>query len=138
MRIHHVGYAVHDLEAATEGFVALGYRCEGGPMADVPRKIRVQFVERDGYRVELIAPLNGPDTPSPVTGLLEHIGPTAYHLAYEVDDVEGEIGRLVGLGYRVIEEPSVAPAVGGRDAAFLMHPEVGLVEVLGPLQALAP
>jgi hypothetical protein len=59
-------------------------------------------------------------------------------LAYEVDDVEGEIGRLVRLGYRVIEEPSVAPAVGGRDAAFLMHPEVGLVEVLGPLQALAP
>ena len=87
-------------------------------MADVPRKIRVQFVERDGYRVELIAPLNGPDTPSPVTGLLEHIGPTAYHLAYEVDDVEGEIARLVGLGYRVIEEPSCVGRLGEKTPGF--------------------
>lgn len=132
MRIHHVGYAVHDLETATQGFLALGYRCEGRPTADVPRRIRVQFVERDGYRVELIAPLDGPDTPSPVTGLLDHIGPTAYHIAYEVDDVEAEIARLVTLGFRLLEPPSAGPAVEDRPAAFLVHPDTGLLELLGP------
>lgn len=137
MRIHHVGYAVHDLEIATEGFLQLGYRCEGRPIADVPRRIRVQFVERDGYRVELIAPLDGPDTPSPVSGLLDQIGPTAYHLAYEVEDVEVEIGRLVARGFRLIEPPSVGPAVEDRQAAFLIHPGTGLLELLGPAPAPA-
>ena len=132
MRIHHVGYAVHDLETATEGFLALGYRAEGRPTADVPRRIRVQFVARDGYRVELIAPLDGPDTPSPVSGLLDQIGPTAYHLAYEVDDVEIEIDRLVARGYRLLEPPSAGPAVDDRRAAFLIHPDTGLLELLGP------
>lgn len=135
MRIHHVGYAVRDLETATAGFLELGYRCEGRSIADVPRRIRVQFVERDGYRIELIAPLDGPDTPSPVSGLLDQIGPTAYHLAYEVEAVEVEIGRLVALGFRLIEPPSAGPAVDGRPAAFLIHPETGLLELLGPVAA---
>lgn len=132
MRIHHVGYAVHDLNEATAGFVALGYACEGGPIADVPRRIRVQFVARDGYRVELIAPLDGPDAPSPVTGLLDQIGPTAYHLAYDVDDVHEAIDRLVGQGFRLIEPPTAGPAVDDRPAAFLIHPATGLLELLGP------
>lgn len=131
MRIHHVGYAVHDLETATEGFVALGYLREGEPTTDTPRHIRVQFVVRDGYRVELIAPLD-PNAPSPVSGLLDQIGPTAYHIAYEVDDVASEIARLVESGYRLLEAPSVGPAVNDRLAAFLIHPETGLLELLGP------
>ena len=34
-------------------------------------------------------------------------------------------------GYRVIQEPLDAPCIQGGTVAFLIHPDMGIVELLG-------
>ena len=38
--------------------------------------------------------------------------------------------RLEGNGYIRIDEPTPAPAIGGRRVVFLMHPAAGMLELL--------
>ena len=69
-------------------------------------------------RVELLAAF-GPDTP--VGRFLARRGPGMHHVAYEVDDLSGELSRLEGEGVQLIDS---APRQGlfGMQVAFV-HPE---------------
>jgi methylmalonyl-CoA epimerase len=69
-------------------------------------------------RVELLASL-GPETP--VGKFLAKRGPGMHHLAFEVDDVGSELGRLAADGASLIDE---RPREGlfGLQVAFV-HPE---------------
>jgi len=69
-------------------------------------------------RVELLAAL-GPDTP--VGRFLAQRGPGMHHVAFEVDDVGAELGRLAAGGAELVDE---RPRRGlfGLEVAFL-HPD---------------
>ena len=69
-------------------------------------------------RVELLAPL---DEETPVGKFLASRGPGMHHVAYEVDDVRSELGRLSAAGAALIDEE---PRVGlfGLQVAFV-HPD---------------
>ena len=41
-----------------------------------------------------------------------------------------ELAELEGNGYIRIDEPTPAPAIGGRRVVFLMHPAAGMLELL--------
>ena len=71
-----------------------------------------------GGHVELLAPL-GPDTP--VGRFLASRGPGMHHVAYEVDDLSGELLRLESEGVQLIDD---APRQGlfGMQVAFI-HPD---------------
>ena len=126
MRIDHIGYAVKDMRKARQALQELGYAL-GETVADTERQVSICFGEKDGYRVELIAPL-GED--SPVTELLARSGPTPYHLCYESDAFDADLERLQAGRYRLVLPPREAIALGGRRVAFLMHLSVGLIEVV--------
>ena len=53
-----------------------------------------------------------------------------YHLCYEAENFEKELAELEGNGYIRIDEPTPAPAIGGRRVVFLMHPAAGMLELL--------
>ena len=117
MRLHHVGIAVADLEAAKARWALLGYR-------EVARgRVEAQGVEvamlkgEAGALLELLAPL-GPETP--VGRFLKKRGEGQHHLAFAVADLDAQLGAFKALGLPLVDE-APRPGFGGHRVAFL-HP----------------
>ena len=127
MRVHHTGYLVKRLEKAAAAFSALGYEAEGGAVYDEYRDVDILFLTLGEYLVELVSPRS---ERSVVAKLLKTYKNAPYHLCYEAEDFGGELERLEGAGYLRIDEPTPAPALGGRRVCFLMSPHAGMIELL--------
>lgn len=117
-RIDHIGIAVENIDDA----IALYER-------DYDLKlVHRETVEEQGVdavlldvgenHVELIAPL-GPETT--VAKFLAKNGPGLHHVAYQVDDIEAELARLIGSGVRAIDQ-QYRIGIRGSKVAFL-HPK---------------
>jgi len=131
--IHHLGVAVDDLDEAISTYARfLGAELEGretqeeqGVEAACLRigSLAVSSGEAPGHalclgHVELLAAL-GDDTP--VGRFLSRRGPGMHHVAYEVDDLTGELARLEGEGAELIDA-SPRQGLFGMQVAFV-HPE---------------
>lgn len=127
MTIHHIGYLVKKLERARKAFEALGYAVEQETVRDESRGIDILFLSKDGYRIELVSPYS---SDSVVSGIVPRLGNSPYHICYEVTDLEGEMNRLRDERYVVSSELSVAPACGGKRVSFMIHPFLGMIELL--------
>jgi methylmalonyl-CoA/ethylmalonyl-CoA epimerase len=116
--IHHLGIAVADLDAAVETYERLfGARLEHrDTVAD--QGVEAASMRLGDGRVELLSAL-GPETP--VGRFLAKRGPGMHHVAFEVEDVAAETGRLAADGAELIDE---APRRGlfGLEVAFV-HPD---------------
>lgn len=116
--IHHLGVAVHDLDAAVDTYERLF-----GAELEHRARVEDQGVEAAAVlvgagRVELLAPL-GDETP--VGKFLAKRGPGMHHVAYEVDDVRVELERLAAAGADLIDaEPR--EGLFGLQVAFV-HPD---------------
>jgi methylmalonyl-CoA/ethylmalonyl-CoA epimerase len=118
LNLHHLGIAVDDLDAAI-----LVYADLFGATLEHRERVEDQGVEAASLRVgesriELLQPL-GPDTP--VGRFLAKRGPGMHHLAFEVEDLTAELGRLKAHDVLLIDEH---PRRGmfGLQVAFV-HPE---------------
>jgi methylmalonyl-CoA epimerase len=127
--VHHVAFAVEDLDAAVET-----YRSLFGAEVELRGRLEAQGVEavylRLGTgRVELVAPL-AEDTH--VGRFLAARGPGMHHVGIAVDDVAAAVGELVSKGAEVLGgEPR--PGLGGHLVSFV-HPHSlhgVLAEVVG-------
>lgn len=127
MKIHHIGYLVKKLERALCTFQGMGYAIAQGKIRDEHRKIDIVFVEKDGYKVELVSPY---DTESVVGELIKRFGNSPYHICYETDDIDAEIERLHDERYVLCGDIAPAPACGGARVAFLINPYLGMIELL--------
>lgn len=128
MRIDHIGYAVKRIDRAQTAFEQLGF-CFGQTTDDKDRNVKIVFGEKDGYRIELISPLDK-CLPSPVDQYLGNTVGTPYHICYESNDFDKEIKQLEHQGYRIIIEPRPAAAFDGRRVVFMMHLGFGLMEIV--------
>jgi methylmalonyl-CoA/ethylmalonyl-CoA epimerase len=129
--LHHVGVAVRDLRAAMPFYTGLlGYQLMSGPFDDPIQGVSVCFLCRrpsaTEVSLELVAPI---DDASPVAKTLNRAN-TAYHLCYEVADLEGSIENARAQGCVVISEPAPAVAFLGRRIAWLYAPTRNLLEVV--------
>ena len=88
MNIHHIGYLVKKGPKAQAAFEALGYIAEGEWTHDEIRKVDILFLQKDGYRIELVSPY-APD--SVVSGLIKTYKNAPYHLCYEAENFEKEL-----------------------------------------------
>lgn len=127
MKIHHVGYLVKKIEKATKAFENLGFKAMDKQIYDEIRGIDILFMEKDGYVIELVSPK---DADSVVSNLIKKLGNSPYHFCYEVDDLESSAEKLSNEGYVIIDEPTVAVAIQGRKVIFLMHPFLGMIELV--------
>jgi methylmalonyl-CoA/ethylmalonyl-CoA epimerase len=127
-RFAHIGVAVNDLELARRSFGELfGYDLKSGPFDDPIQRVRVCFLATpDGQApvIELIAPL-GDD--SPIKQLLAR-GGGAYHLCFEVADMQKALAEAKNKGCILVSGPVPAVAFQGRRIAWLYTAARQLVE----------
>ena len=116
--------AVHDLDEALATYVRLfGAELEHRALVE-DQGVEAAAVLVGSGRVELLAPL---DEETPVGKFLASQGPGMHHVAYEVDDVRSELGRLSAAGAELIDdEPRhglfVGTAMLARDRAAAGSP----------------
>ncbi len=128
MKIDHIGYAVRNMDKALDSFQQLGFVFE--PIIDdIDRNVRICFGEKDGYKIELICPLDGKKS-SPVDQYLANALGTPYHICYLTDHLDKEIERFKKQGFKVIISPSPAIAFQNRRVVFMMSLGFGLMELV--------
>lgn len=126
MEIHHIGYAVKDIEKSLIKFEELGYCKETEVIRDESRKVYIQFLNKGGYRIELISSM---EANSPIDKIVKR-GAAPYHVCYETENLEEKIDELIKTGYILVEKPSKAVAINNRRVAFVFSKDTGLLELL--------
>lgn len=126
-KIHHIGYLVKNIEKATSEFIKLGYETCGDVVYDDIRCIDILFLEKDGYKIELVKPIG---EKSVVHSLIKKVGVGPYHICYEVDDIEKAGQELRENGYVSLDESNPAVAIDGRCVAFFYNRYLGMIELV--------
>lgn len=130
MEIHHVGYAVKNMDKAITEFLNLGYSLKGDTVEDTYRNVLIQFIENKGYLIELICKNNSEEY-SPVDDILKkNKGAIPYHLCYETDNISLKINELCDKKYILIESEKEAVAIEYRKVAFLYNKDIGIIELV--------
>jgi methylmalonyl-CoA/ethylmalonyl-CoA epimerase len=129
VKLIHVGAAVHDIEQARVTYEKVfGYVLLAGPVVDPIQNVAVCFVGTGSpgdLSFELVCPLAGE---SPVSSMLrKNLG--AYHVCYQVEDIERTLREVRSKGCIVWGEPVPAVAFDGRRIAWFYTPAHLLVEV---------
>ncbi|HOM01303.1 MAG TPA: VOC family protein [Acetivibrio sp.] len=127
MRIHHLGYAVKNMEASVEEFLKIGYEKLGETVADKTRKVLIQFMKLGDYCIELVSPM---DAASSINGIITKSGNTPYHICYSVGNIDDAVVRLKNEGYVLMESPSCAVAINSSKVAFLYNRNMGIIELV--------
>jgi methylmalonyl-CoA/ethylmalonyl-CoA epimerase len=126
LRFHHLGIATKSLGDDARAYSRLGYAPEGSEFADEWQGVRGLFLNGGGPRLELLEPLAGSDTLTPILNR----GVKCYHHAYEVSDMEASLSALEESRARVIRPAAPAVAFEGRRVVFLMLPNMWMVELI--------
>jgi methylmalonyl-CoA/ethylmalonyl-CoA epimerase len=122
LSLDHIAIAVPDLDGAIRRFCEdLGLELTGTEDV-VSAKTKTAFLPVTGpdhppAKIELVSPLNGE---GPLVGYLAKRGPGLHHLCFRTDDIEGDMERLIGKGYR-FTTPAPTPGAHGTRVAFI-HP----------------
>jgi methylmalonyl-CoA/ethylmalonyl-CoA epimerase len=127
--IHHLGVAVADLDEAISSYARLFEAELEGRETQDEQGVEAALLRVGSGHVELLAAL-GSDTP--VGRFLARRGPGMHHVAYEVEDLSGELSRLEGEGVQLIDS-APRPGLFGMQVAFV-HPD-GAHGVLSELVA---
>lgn len=116
-RVHHVGIAVRDLDAAI-AFYATTFGVEFTYRHTAADQGVEEAMGRVGESwIQLLRPL-GPDTP--VGRYIERRGEGVHHIGYAVPDVSAALEQLRAQGIRLIDEH---PRTGSMDASIaFLHP----------------
>ena len=127
MEIHHVGYLVKNIEESEKEFFSFGYQVEKPKQYDELRKLYIEFLVNDGYRLELVEPVS---EESVYYNLLHRYKNTAYHICYCVSDMKNVIDELEKKHYVMMQDPLEAPCLDGKKVCFMTHRNMGMIELL--------
>jgi methylmalonyl-CoA/ethylmalonyl-CoA epimerase len=117
-KINHIGIAVTSLDDALPFYRDYLGMVFAGIEEVAEQKVRVAMLQVGESKIELLEPTSAD---SPVAKFIEKNGPGIHHLAYEVEDLEAAIVRLMAEGARMIDEKPRVGAHGSRIA--FVHPK---------------
>ena len=117
-KINHIGIAVKSLEESIPFYRDQLSMPFAGIEEVAEQKVRVAMLQVGESKIELLEPTSDD---SPVAKFIEKSGPGIHHLAYEVEDIEAAIVRLMADGARMIDEKPRNGAHGTRIA--FVHPK---------------
>ena len=67
---------------------------------------------------------------SVVFDLMKKMGNTPYHICYETEDMDAQIAALLAEHYVICSEMHEAIAIAGKRVCFLIHPFIGMIELV--------
>jgi len=118
MKIEHIGIAVKHLSSSIPLFEKLlntpCYKTE----AVESELVNTAFFKTGDNKVEL---LEGYSPESPIYKFIEKKGEGMHHIAFEVEDIDAEIKRLLNEGFTLIND-TPKPGADNKMVAFL-HPK---------------
>ncbi|BBA71704.1 methylmalonyl-CoA epimerase [Geobacter sulfurreducens] len=117
-KINHIGVAVTSLDEAVPFYRDNLGMAFTGTEEVAEQKVRVAFFQIGETKIELLEPTA---EDSPIAKFLEKNGNGIHHIAYEVDDIEAAIAKLVADGARMIDSSPRNGAHGARIA--FVHPK---------------
>jgi len=117
-KIEHIGIAVKDIEASNSLFASLFGEAHYKIEEVASEGVKTSFFMCGPNKIELLEATK-PD--SPIAKYIEKKGEGIHHIAFAVDDIHAEIGRLKSEGFTVLNE---TPKKGADNKliAFL-HPK---------------
>lgn len=130
--LHHVGYAVKEIEPMAALYVArFGYQVASPVIHDPLQTARVQFLRLPGAGpggtyLEFVAP----DGPESKLASVVAKGGGLNHLCYTSGPLEVAIAQLEATRMVLISEPKPAVAFGGRRICWLMGQDRSPVELV--------
>lgn len=127
MKVHHIGYYVENIADAVAEFEKLGYQVSTDCVHDEARKIKIQFLMNASTLLELVAP---DEDCTLFSKSAKKLGARPYHICYECENFFNKIEELQSNGFVMIQPPKVAPAIEGRNVAFLYSDTIGLIELV--------
>lgn len=128
--LDHVGVATGDPAGAGSLLALLGLSMEDrGEAADYGVDCEFWTPAQGGPSVELVSPR---DEQAAVSGRLARKEQGLYHVAFEVDHLEGELDRLRREGFVLVDEEPRAGARDGMRVAFVYarRPAALLIELV--------
>lgn len=117
-KINHIGIAVKSLDEAAPFYRDHLGMAFTGTEEVAEQKVRVAFFQIGETKIELLEPTA---EDSPIAKFLEKNGNGIHHIAYEVDDIEAAIAKLLADGARMIDSSPRTGAHGARIA--FVHPK---------------
>ncbi len=117
-KINHIGIAVKSLSDALPFYRDQLGMAFLGTEEVAEQKVKVAMLQIGESKIELLEPTSDD---SPVAKFIEKNGPGIHHLAYEVENVEAAIAKLLTDGARMIDEVPRGGAHGTRIA--FVHPK---------------
>lgn len=131
MKLHHVGIAVDNLEAAAQPYLALGYTLEATDTVE-SQGVEVWMLISGNDRLEL---LKATRPESAIAKFIAKRGPGLHHLAFATTNLMAQLQQLQSQGVPLIDL-TPRPGFAGHLVAFA-HPKwsggvlVELVEAHG-------
>lgn len=125
--LHHIGFAVTDIQETANLFVKNGYEV-GNELYDEELQVKLCYLRKPGsVPLELILQLNPNSLENQLIG---KVGVTVYHLCYEVPDIDLAYKDLVEQGYLPLFSPISVKALNGSRICYFQHPNLGYIELL--------
>lgn len=117
-KIEHIGIAVKDIEASNALFASLFGKKHYKTEAVESEGVITSFFKNGPNKIEL---LQATTEDSPIAKFIEKKGEGIHHIAFAVTDIEKEIERLKGEGFKMIHDKPKKGA-DNKLIAFL-HPK---------------
>ncbi|PBO86083.1 MAG: methylmalonyl-CoA epimerase [Thaumarchaeota archaeon] len=117
MKIDHIAIAVHDVEKAAEVYQQ-ALDVDSIEFETVESEgVKIAIIQVENGRIELMQPTNDS---SPIKKFLDKKGEGLHHMAFDTDDIEGEVERMEGCGIQFLGK--IRPGSAGTKVTFI-HPK---------------
>ena len=116
-KLEHIGIAVKNLEASNRLFSTLLGKSPYKMETVEAEGVRTSFFEVGGVKIELLE-ASSPD--SPIARFIEKRGEGIHHLAFEVEDIAGQIKSYKEQGFALIHD-TPRDGADNKQIAFI-HP----------------
>jgi len=117
LKIEHIGIAVKNLENAIPLYEALLNTAHYKKEEVASEKVITAFFRKAETKIEL---LESTDPDGVIAKFIEKKGEGIHHIAFEVEDIEAEMKRLVAKGF-ILLNPEPKPGADNKLVCFL-HP----------------
>ena len=117
MKIDHIAIAVNDVEESAKVYQqALGVDSVEFETVE-SEGVKVAIIHVENGRIELMQPTNDA---SPIKKFLDKKGQGLHHMAFDTENIEGEVERMEGCGIQFLGK--IRPGSAGTKVTFI-HPK---------------